>query len=343
MGQEEDACISTTENGLYFFRFRDPDARDWVMEYGPWHLTGRPFILCAWQPYMDMLNIQLTSIPIWVKFYNIPLEYWTNTSLGCISSVAGNPLHLDSLTENQSKLSFARICIEVGVDCEFPKSILLDMGNGKYSTIRIEYPWAPQCCSNCKLFGYNLVHYHIVKGQNSKHDTTKSGNSVNEDGEEIIMAYARKASLVMGAGSRKDSTGVTLVNATDSVVDSIADGRGATKLTVTCTGEVNGANTGVDDHPKLQGNTFECLAQSEEECPSEVANNSDTSRSNPNISADFSDTSPTFETFKHIKRIDELDYTPVPLSKTKLKKLKKRKKVSKQAPVVRGSIHYSNG
>ena len=217
----------------------------------------------------------------------------------------------------------------MGVDCEFPKFVLLDRGNGKYSTIRIEYPWAPQCCSNYKLFGHNLVHCHILKGQNGKHDTTKYGNSVNEDGEEVIMADARKASLDTGAGSRKDSTGVTLDNATDSVVDSIADCRGATKLTITCTGEVNGANTGVDDHPKLPGNTFECLAQSEEECPSEVAKNSDTSRSDPNIGTDFFDTSPTFDTFKHIKRIDELDYTLVPLSKKKLKKLKKRNQVSK--------------
>ena len=99
-GKKEMPDISTTENGLYFFRFRDPDARDWVMEYGPWHLAGRTFILRAWQPGMDMLNIQLTSIPIWVKFYNIPLEYWTNTSLGYIASVVGNPLHLDSLTKN---------------------------------------------------------------------------------------------------------------------------------------------------------------------------------------------------------------------------------------------------
>ena len=74
-GKKEMPDISTTENGLYFFRFRDLDARDWVMEYGPWHLAGRPFILRAWRPGMDMLNIQLTSIPIWVKFYNIPLEY----------------------------------------------------------------------------------------------------------------------------------------------------------------------------------------------------------------------------------------------------------------------------
>ena len=146
---------------------------------------------------------------------------------------------------------------------------------------------------------------------------------MNEAGEEVIMADARKDSQDTGDGSRKDSPGVTLVNATDSVVDSIVDCRGVTKLILTCTGEVNGATTGVEDHPKLPGNTFECLAQSEEQCPSEVAKNSDTSRSDPNISADFSDTSPPFDTFKHIKRIDKLDYTPVPLSKKKLKKLKK--------------------
>ena len=140
---------------------------------------------------MDRLNIQLTSIPIRVKFYNRNLEYWTNTSLGYIASVVGNPLHLDSLTENQSKLSFARICVEVGVECEFPKSVLLDMGNGKYSTIRIEYPWAPHCCTNCKLFGHNLVNCHVMKVQNSNTATTNSGNSANEAGEEVL-AVSRK-------------------------------------------------------------------------------------------------------------------------------------------------------
>ena len=73
-GKREMPDISTTENGLFFFRFKDPEARDWVMDAGPWHLAGRPFILRAWKPGMDMLNIQLSSIPIWVRFYNIPLE-----------------------------------------------------------------------------------------------------------------------------------------------------------------------------------------------------------------------------------------------------------------------------
>ena len=59
--------------------------------------------------------MQITSLPIWVKFFNIPLEYRTVTSLGYIASVVGIPIHLDTLTENHSRLSFARICIEVDV------------------------------------------------------------------------------------------------------------------------------------------------------------------------------------------------------------------------------------
>ena len=166
------------------------------MESGPWNLAGRPFLLREWRPSMDMLNIQLTSIPIWVKFYNIPLEYWTNTCLGYIASVVGNPLHLDALTKNRSKLSFARICIEVGVDCEFPKSVLLDMGNGKFSTIKIEYPWVPQCCSNCKLFGNNLAQCHILKEQ-----ITKAGYSVKEARKEAIISWTKDPSGVFTVSS----------------------------------------------------------------------------------------------------------------------------------------------
>ena len=112
---------------------------------------------------MEMLNIQLTSLPIWVKFYNIPLEYWTNTCLGYIASVVGKPLHMDSLTEYRTRLSFARICIEVDLSSKFPKTARLNLGNGKYTTIKIEYPWVPHNCSHCQVFGHKISQCPISK------------------------------------------------------------------------------------------------------------------------------------------------------------------------------------
>ena len=327
-GKREMPDISTTENGLFFFRFRDPEARDWVMDAGPWHLAGRPFILRAWKPGMDMLNIQLSSIPIWVRFYNIPLEYWTNTCLGHIASTVGIPLHLDPLTENQTKLSFARICIEVGVDCKFPKSVLLDRGNGNYSTIRIEYPWAPQCCSECKLFGHSLVNCQFKKGPSCGKISTIPGNS--------------KHDAVIGKDNDDEGEGLKLA-ARDSTssVDSLATIPTVTHTEVGIRLDVEEVTlaTEVDDPPKLHGNTFACLAQSEEEGPSVE----DCPLPVPIANTDFSDTSPTIDTFRHIKRVDELDFTPVPLSRKKLKKLKKRSPANTQVPELGGTTHLPNG
>ena len=209
------------------------------------------------------------------------------------------------------------------------------MGNGKYSTIRIEYSWTPQCCSNCKLFGHNLAHCHIMK--------SKDGTNMKEVGEEASMAEERKTTQMKGAESRKDPPDVMGFDVAGSVVDSIVESRGAGEQAIMSIVEVNETTNGDVVSPKLPGNKFECLARSEEDCPSAVAKNLDVSRSDTNAYADFSDTSPTLDTFKHVKRIDELDFTPVPLSKKKLKKLKKQNHASKLAPVVGGSIHISNG
>ena len=328
-GKKEMPDISTTENGLFFLRFKDPEARDWVMDSGPWNLAGRPFILRAWKPGMDMFNIQLSTIPIWVKFYNIPLEYWTSTGLGYIASTVGIPLHLDSPTENQTKLSFSRICIEVGVDCEFPKSLLLDRGNGNFSTIRIEYPWDPQCCLVCKRFGHNLENCQDQKSPNSRMVSTNPGNNVFVAKDEMVAGDKKDTN---DAGDSKKSEGEIVIITDDSGGNSSVEARDADFCAEE---EISMTNIAVN---QLHGNTFECLAQSEEE---ETAKSMETY--SPNNNSEFSDTSPTLETFKHIKRVDELDFTPVPISRKKLKKLKKRILANKQDPVARGEANLPNG
>ena len=337
-GRREMPDISTTESGLFFFRFKDPEARDWVMNAGPWHLAGRPFILRTWYPGMDMLNIQLSSIPIWVKFYNIPLEYWTSTCLGHIASTVGIPLHLDPLTKNQSKLSFARICIEVRADCEFPKSVLLDKGYGSYSTISIEYPWVPQCCSECKLFGHNLANCQAKKNPSSVMVSSGNGkaeavigNDIDDVGEGLDIAAEYTSSEAIPSVAHA-STGKSTCS---FPIPTVARADAGIRLE----GSDIRAAIEVDVPPKLHGNTFACLSQSEEEGPNVEVGPLLT----PPANTDFSDTSPIIDTFKHIKRVDELDFTPVPLSRKKLKKLKKRSLANTQDPVTGGTAHLPNG
>ena len=215
-GKHEMPEISTTDNGLYLFRFRDMDARDWVMENGAWYIAGRPIILRVWQPGMEMLNIQLTALPIWVKFYNIPLEYWTNTCLSYIASAVGKPLHMDSHTENRTRLSFARICIEIDLSSKLPKTASLNSGNGKYTTIRIEYPWLPQNCSNCQVFGHKLSQCHVSKAPPTSMSGVPSDTKIASHGNcDIVKADSSSKIIQVSTLGEERREGV------DSVVDSI--------------------------------------------------------------------------------------------------------------------------
>lgn len=49
---------------------------------------------------------------------------------------------------------FAWVCIEVGVDDEFPESIIVDIESIGEVTVRVEYPWKPKACSICVKFGH---------------------------------------------------------------------------------------------------------------------------------------------------------------------------------------------
>ena len=68
-GKREIPEISITDNGLYIFRFRDPVARDWVLENGPWYMAGRPIIIRLWKPGMEMLNVHTGPLLALATFF----------------------------------------------------------------------------------------------------------------------------------------------------------------------------------------------------------------------------------------------------------------------------------
>jgi hypothetical protein len=145
------------ENGLYLFRFADEKSRDEVMEAKIWHMANKPLILRRWSPGMQLLKLSLSSVPIWIKMHNLPIEFWNTTCLSYVASGIGKPLCADSVTEEQLRIGFARVLVEVSIDSDFPKEIEIVGVDGNRVVVGIEYPWIPVKCMKCKSFGH-LAH-----------------------------------------------------------------------------------------------------------------------------------------------------------------------------------------
>ncbi|KAI0500656.1 hypothetical protein KFK09_018872 [Dendrobium nobile] len=124
---------------------------------GVWFFLGRPFLLQKWSPKFLPKRENFTSIPIWVKIHDLPLVCWNSEGISSIASKIGIPLAVDALTAQRTRLTFARVCIQVNADATYPEEIPISIKDDVFS-LKIQYEWKPTPCEHCK----SLVHASSV-------------------------------------------------------------------------------------------------------------------------------------------------------------------------------------
>jgi hypothetical protein len=91
------------------------------MEAKLWHIANKPLILRKWSPGMQLLKISLSTMLVWIKLHNLPIEFWNSTCLSYVASGVSKALCATFVTEDQLRIGFARVFVEVNVDSKFPK------------------------------------------------------------------------------------------------------------------------------------------------------------------------------------------------------------------------------
>nr|GEZ26051.1 hypothetical protein [Tanacetum cinerariifolium] len=123
---------------MLFFKFGSKDGMQAMLKIGPWLIQNVSLILKQWTPDPNIMKKDVSNIPVWVKFHDVPMTVSTDDGLSAIAT----------------KLAM----VELKVDVELRDTIVIVVpkfsGEGFIlSTIRVEYGWAPLRCSGCKVFG----------------------------------------------------------------------------------------------------------------------------------------------------------------------------------------------
>ncbi|GAA0163849.1 hypothetical protein LIER_19621 [Lithospermum erythrorhizon] len=142
---------------LFIIQVLSEEVKQQVLEKGPWSFSRRPFILRNWNVGMPLDKPEVDVLPIWIQFPNLPLDLWTAEALSILESCVGVPLFVDRTTSEQSRLAFARVCVEIRVEDELFDEMTVRYASGKKYTQRILYEWVPFKCSKCKKFGHGDV------------------------------------------------------------------------------------------------------------------------------------------------------------------------------------------
>ncbi|XP_070037188.1 uncharacterized protein [Nicotiana tomentosiformis] len=139
-----------------------------VLYSGPHTMGTKSIILKSWSTDFNFYDEVLKTIPLWVSFPNLPLNYWGRLTLSRIASGLGCPIYADECTTSTSRIFYARVLIEMDITKDLPKSIIVQDSLGKEFKQMMEYDWVPQYYKKCLMVGHDCDGVQDIAGTHRK-------------------------------------------------------------------------------------------------------------------------------------------------------------------------------
>lgn len=166
--------VSQKDSHTFLFKFHNETGMNAVLARGTWYFERKPVLLSAWGS--DLGEGNASSIPLWVKFKNLPDYYWTREGLSCVASSIGPPICADKTTALLDPVPFAKMCVRYNIGDPLPESIkvaaldvkTMELSNDSFVDIEVSYPQRPMVCGGCKMLGHLIGACPSVKRFGSK-------------------------------------------------------------------------------------------------------------------------------------------------------------------------------
>ena len=145
--------FSCVDLGLGFFlvKFAAKDDFEGVLKGGPWFIGDHFLSLRLWTPNFRASEASVSSVAVWIRLPELPVEYYIQESLMRIGNGLGPVLRVDFQTASGSRGRFARICIQL--DLEKPLVKTVRVGKVRQAVI---YEGIGLLCFHCGKVGHRI-------------------------------------------------------------------------------------------------------------------------------------------------------------------------------------------
>ena len=107
--------------------FTNLEDKDRVFEGGPYFYVATGLYMRPWVMNFVLEREKFTLVPIWIRLYSLPLDYWLLESLKSIGNKLGHFLKISEATLRGKYTSFARIFIEMDLSGALSDEIILEV------------------------------------------------------------------------------------------------------------------------------------------------------------------------------------------------------------------------
>ena len=143
--------FSFVDLGLGFFLVKFESRKDFeeVLRNGPWFIGEHFLSIRPWVPDFRASEASVSSVVVWVRLPELPVEYYHKDSLMHIGSGLGPVLRVDFNTASGTRGRFARLCIQLDLD----KPLMRTIRVGKLR-LAVIYEGIGLLCFKCGKLGH---------------------------------------------------------------------------------------------------------------------------------------------------------------------------------------------
>lgn len=81
-----------------------------ILKRGPWFIGEHFLSIRPWEPNFLPAMANVTSVAIWVRLNELPIEYYNSEALLHIGKSIGNVLRVNTHTATEDRGQFVRLC-----------------------------------------------------------------------------------------------------------------------------------------------------------------------------------------------------------------------------------------
>lgn len=135
-----------------------------------------------WRPNFCAMDAKISSLPVWVRFPDIPLEYFDEEWLRRVGDELGKTIKVDNTTRATTRGRFARVCVEIDMGKLLAANLRL---RGK--VYRLQYEGLQDLCFTCGKYGHREEGCPVMMAanQDSGNEASAAQSKANTTNETI--------------------------------------------------------------------------------------------------------------------------------------------------------------
>ncbi|GLJ38710.1 hypothetical protein SUGI_0789000 [Cryptomeria japonica] len=94
--------------GFFVAVFTEESERNHISKKENWYLGNNPLYIQPWTPNFDPTPLAVYEKPVWVRLFNLSIEYWSDSSLEKIGRTLGTLLEIDEEIIENDLYTYAR-------------------------------------------------------------------------------------------------------------------------------------------------------------------------------------------------------------------------------------------